>query len=189
MKKGEMNVFEVEVEISLGCYCFGGTVTETGYATLELTDEELQALIKLIKQSGTVDVSEMNLKDKLPEIYEKLDSACHEAALMAEAYHWLDRGWDDPVVFNPSEYIEYGEKELGYKYEYDESEFLDEDGNLDEDYLEDAKVQDFNEWLNNYKDSLEINERIEFMRRFIDIEVEGEPYKLLIPEEIIDMCD
>lgn len=188
MKKGEMNVFEVEVTICLGCYCFGGAVTETGYATIELTDEELKSLIVLIKESGTDDVKEMKLKDKLPEIYGKLDNAYREAALDAEEYHWLDRGWNDPVVFNPSDYVEYGEKELGYKFEYDESEFLDEDGKLDEDYLEDAKEQDFREWLDNYKDSLSRKESIEFMRRFIDIEVEGKPYEVRIPQEILDMC-
>ena len=189
MKKEDINVFEVEVTICLGCYCYGGAVAETGYATLELTDEELKSLIGLINESGTDDVKEMKLKEKLPEIYGKLDNAYREAALDAEEYHWLEYGWENSDVFSPYDHIEFGEKELGYKFEYDESEFLDEDGNLDEDYLEDAKEQDFREWLDNYKDSLSRKESMEFMRRFIDVDVQGEPYEVLIPEEIIDMCD
>lgn len=188
MKKGDINVFEVEVEICLGCYCFGGAVTETGFSTLELTDDELKSLIDLVNVSGTDDVGEMKLKDKLPEIYGKLDEACNEAALQAEAYHWLDRGWYDPNVFDHYEHIEYGENELGYKFEYEESEYMDEDGNLNEDELVDAKEEDFREWLNNYKESLEIDKQIEFMRRFIDIDVEGMPYEVQIPQEILEMC-
>lgn len=188
MKKGDMNVFTAEAQICLGFYCFGAAVTEKGFATLELTDEELQALIGLVNESGTADVEEMKLEDKLPGIYEKLDDACNEAALNAEAYHWLERGWADPNVFNPSDHIEYGEKELGYKFEFDESEYMDEDGNLDEEELEYAKKEDFEGWLNHYKNSLGRNDRIEFMRRLIDLEPQGMPYKIRIPKEILEMA-
>ena len=185
MKQEKMNVFVVKATICLGYYCTGAAVTESGFATLELTDEELKSLTEVIKSSGTVDVEEMGLKERLPEIYKKLDDAYREAATAAEEDHWLEVGWENGDVFNPSDYLEYGEKELGYKFEYDESDFMDEEGEIDEDYLEEAKMEDFSDWLTSYKDSLEDDERRKFMKKFIDVDVQGVDYEVEIPEEIL----
>ena len=149
----------------------GGAIDSCGESTLELTEEKVDSLMELIERKGTADMEELELEVALAEVYAKLDSSCLEASLDSEEYHWLECGWENPDVFSSYDHIEFGEKELGYKFEYDESEFLDEDGKLDEDYLEDAKEQDFREWLDNYKDSFSRKESMEFMRRFIDVDV------------------
>lgn len=189
MEQNKNHIFTVEAEVCLGFTCGGASVCETGEATLELTDEELQSLIKLINESGTSDVGQMKLKKRLPEIYDKLDEASCQAASNAEEDHWLEYGWENPDVFRPSEHMEFGEKELGYKFEYDENDFLDEDGILDEDDLEEAKMEDFCEWLTKYKDSLNDEERRKFMRQFVEVDLQGVEYNVQIPEEILVLCD
>ena len=189
MEQEKKHIFTVKAEICLGFHCFGGSVTDTGSAPLELGDEELKTLIDFINHSDTVDVEEMGLEEKLPNIYGKLDDAYSEAARLAEEDHWLEAGWHNRDVFDPLDYLEFGEKELGYKFEYDESEFMDEDGKIDEDELEDAKMEDFPIWLTNYKDSLKGEERRKFMRQFIEVDPLGVEYEVKIPEEILDMCD
>ena len=166
----------------------GGAVDSCGESTLELTEEKVDSLMELIERKGTADMEELELEVALAEVYAKLDSSCLEASLDSEEYHWLECGWENPDVFSPYDHIEFGERELGYKFEYDESEFMDEDGEIDEDDLEDAKMEDFPDWLTNYKDSLEGEERRKFMKKFIDVDVPRVGYKVTIPKEILDMC-
>lgn len=189
MEKEQNHIFTVYANVCMGYTCGGGAMRQTGKATMELTDEELKSLIKLINESGTSSVGKMKLKKRLPAIYDKLDEAYWQAASNAEEDHWLEFGWECRDVFRPSEHMEFGEKELGYKFEYDENDYLDEDGNLDEDDLECAKMEDFCEWLTRYKDSLKDEERRKFMRQFIEVDPQGVEYEVQIPEKILDLCD
>ena len=189
MEKENMNVFVVKTKVFIGVRCFGAAVTKTGEAILELTDEELKALVDLINETETTDVEEMELEEKLPEIYDKIDEANLKAACIAEEDHWLEDGWGNPDVFEPTDYLEYAEKELGYKFEYNPEDYVDEDGELDEDTLEDEKIENFQEWLTNYKDALQGEERRDFMRQFINVEIDDVDYKITIPQEIIDMTN
>lgn len=189
MEQKQNHIFTVITEVCLGCHCWGGAEYEAGEATLELTDDELNALVALINKTGTFNVKKMKLETRLPEIYEKLDDACHQAASNAEEDHWLEYGWENRDVFDPRDALEYAETELGYKFEYDEKDFLDEDGHLDEDELEEAKMEDFSEWLTKYKDSLKDEERRIFMRRFVAVDLQGVDYKVELPEDILLWCD
>ena len=186
MEMENMNVFAVEAKVCLGFTCFGASVTATGHANLELTDVELQALVDLINESSTADVEDMGLAEKLPEIYEKIDNVCLQAAMNAEESHWLEEGWRTLEIFDPADYIEYGEQELGYKFEYDPKDYTAEDGEFFEDELEDDKIENFYEWLTNYKDSLEEEARRDFMRKFINVELDDVEYQVEIPRDIID---
>lgn len=185
-----MKKFTIFKDVCLGFTCWGGAVGSCGEATLELTDEELDALIALIEQKGTADVEELRLEEVMPEVYDKLDAACREAARNAEEDHWLEYGWGNPDCdFDDVMALEIAEKEYGYKFEYNEEDFLDNDGNLDEDAVEDEKMEHFSEWLEDYKDSLEGEKKREFMRRFVAVDVDDVAYKVEIPEDIVCMCD
>lgn len=184
-----MPEFTIFKDVCLGFTCWGGAVGTCGEATLDLTDEELDALVALIEEKGTADVEALDLEEALPEVYAKLDDACLEAARNAEEDHWLEYGWENPDCFHPEDAMEKAEKEHGYKFEYKEEDFLDEEGKLDEDALEEAKMDHFCEWATDYKDSLDGEKKREFMRLFVDVDVDSVDYEVEIPEDILCMCD
>ena len=70
-----MMEFKIYKDACLGYTCWGAPVNSCGEAILELTDEEVDALVELIERKGTADIEELNLADALPEVYEKLDAA------------------------------------------------------------------------------------------------------------------
>lgn len=65
-----------------------GAVTEDGTGTVELSDEEVDTLVRLMQEMGTADVEELELEDRCPEIFEKLDDAYRGMAWRAEELHW-----------------------------------------------------------------------------------------------------
>lgn len=190
MKDENINEFKIFKDVSLGFYCEGGDESACGEAMLVLTNEELDALVALIKKKGTADIDELELDEEMPEVYAKLDAGCLAAARVAEEDYWLEYGWEDPDCFNPEDAMEKVEKEYGYKFEYKEEDFRDKDGNVDESEIEDAKLEHFTEWATNYKDSLrDDEERRKFMRLFVSVDVSDVDYEVEIPEEIVWMCD
>ena len=86
---------------------------------VELSDDEVQILINLMKEKETYDVSELNIEELHPEIYEKLADTCDSVAwnvALAEAArdaHYYDE--DDTFLDKLQEYCE-------SEYNYDESQ-------------------------------------------------------------------
>ena len=185
-----MMEFKIYKDVCLGFTCWGGAVDSCGESTLELTEEEVDSLVELIERKGTADMEELELEVALPEVYAKLDAACLQAARNAEEDHWLEYGWENPDCgFDYVSAMKLAEEEYGYKFEYKEEDFLDGDGVLDEDAVEEAQMEHFCEWLTEYKDSLNGEKKREFMRRFVDVDVENVDYEVEIPEDIVSMCD
>ena len=87
-----MATYEFEVDICLG-FSHSGGVYNSGYGEVELSDEEVDQLVALMKGKDTSDVGEMDLEKELPEIYKKLDAAYRDAAYDAEEEHWLEEGY------------------------------------------------------------------------------------------------
>ena len=83
-----MAKFEIEYEQSLGL-SHSGEVTAKGKSFVELTDEEVEVLVSLIREKGTTDVEILELREKHPALYDKLDEAYHKMAYKAEELHWL----------------------------------------------------------------------------------------------------
>lgn len=85
---------------------------------VELSDDEVQILVNLMKEKGTYDVSELNIEESHPDIYNKLVETCDSVAwdvALAEAAreaHYYD---DDETFLD--ELQEYCESE----YNYDET--------------------------------------------------------------------
>lgn len=85
---------------------------------VELTDEEVDILINLMKQENTYNVEELNIEESHPDIYDKLMDTCDSIAFdiaLAEAArdaHYYDE--EDTFLDKLQEYCE-------TEYNYDES--------------------------------------------------------------------
>ena len=84
----------------------------------------------------------------------------------------------------------YCERECGFSFEYDDNEYLDENGKLDEERMGYAKSDAFRSWLGDYVRSLSDDDAADFFNEHMDagIEVDDVEYTVAIPKEIIQMA-
>lgn len=186
-----MAEFNFSCTIFLG-FSHCGEVTADGKGTVELSDEEVAALVVLMREKGSTDVNELNLEEVYPEIYEKLDDAFRDAAWTATLDHWYTTGFYEGVYeYDVDVLMEYCEYNCSFVFEYDESDYLDDDGEVDEDAVWDAKYDAFMEWLEPYIENLNPEERIAFLQEHMNAEVELSEdeldYEVDIPEDIKNM--
>lgn len=193
-----MALYSIDCEQVLGM-SHTGEVTTEGASTVELSDEEVDTLVRLIREEGTTDVEELELEERYPDIYEKLDEAYREMARDAELSHWVWEGYRNHYYeYDEEELMEYCEENLGFKFEYDEKDYYyddpedlpeGEEPEIDEDSLMWDKQQAFDNWLDEYLESLPDNEAVSFMGEHMnaDVTVEGPgDYTVEIPQAIID---
>jgi len=178
-----MAKYTIECEQCLGISHDGAVYTD-GEGTVELSDEEVTTLVQLIRQKGTSDVEELDLKSSHPDLYAKLDKAYHDLAQHAETMHWLWEGYGNGYYeYDEDELMDYCEQELDFTFEYDEEDDLDE-----EEIRYDAKLHAFRSWLDDYLHSLSDEEVLSFMNEHMDACIEDEEveeYTVSIPEAII----
>lgn len=192
-----MALYSIESEQCLGMTHFGGAVTVNGESAVELSDEEVDILVKLIKEKNTVNVDELDIATTHPDLYEKLDDAYCEMANDAEELHWLWEGYNNGYFeYDSEKLMNYCERELGFKFEYDEKDYyLDdpedlEDGeepDIDEDRIEEDKYEAFSEWLNDYVNELPDKEAKSFFYEHMnaDLDMDNVEYSVEIPAAII----
>ena len=187
-----MPKFDIEVEICLG-YSHCGGVYNDGCGEVELSDNEVEQLVILMKEKGTSDIEELELQDVLPEIYKKLDDAYSAVAYKAEEEHWIEEGYyhDECHQYEDADMIAYLKEKGAWNFEYEEEEFKDEDGEIDEEALFDAECDYLHqEALDDYLAGLYGEERYDFLRNKVGIEVDvfGCDYEVAIPSEIIALA-
>lgn len=184
-----MAKYEIELEQFIGMSHSGCESTD-GYGTVELSDEEVQALVSLIREKNTTDVDELELRERYPAIYDKLEDACRTIAYEAEETYWLYVGYKDGAFdYDTDELMDYCEENCGFKFEYDPDDYLDDDDELDEDWLSDDKSDAFDEWLNEYVDGLSTEEMKSFFYEHMNpgLDLDNVEYEIVIPDEIIAM--
>ena len=191
-----MALYSIESEQCLGM-SHHGAVTVNGESAVELSDEEVNILVKLIKEKGTTDVEALDLENLYPDIYEKLDEAYSDMAYRAEEIHWLWEGYNNGYFeYDSEKLMDYCEKELGFEFEYDVKDYyLDdpedleegEEPEIDEDMLEEDKSDAFSEWLDDYLSDLSDDEARDFFYNHMDadLNMDGVEYTVGIPEAII----
>ena len=187
-----MATFDIELEICLG-YSHSGGVYNEEYGEVELSDEEVSQLVNLMKEKDSSDVEDLDLEENLPEIYKKLDEECREIANQAEEEHWLDEGYYHLECHNydDAEMIAFLKEKDAWDFEYDEEEFKDEDGEIDEEALLEAQSEYLHgEALDDYLAGLDGDERYDFLRNKvgIDVDVSDCEYEVEIPSEIIALA-
>lgn len=194
-----MAEFDITTEICLGYHCCGSGEYTEGVGTIELSDEQVNQLVSIIKANdGETDIKTLGLKEKHPDIYEALDEAFSEMTREAEYRYWVLNGYDNGYYEEPDDFVESFENEGLFKYEPDldalrEELGLEEDEEIDEDDLEDAKREAFDEWLEGYVNSLDEDEKVAFIidhygSSVVDTDGLGEDYEIAIPQEIVDMA-
>ena len=191
-----MALYSIESEQCLGM-SHHGAVTVNGESAVELSDEEVDILVKLIKEQGTTDVEELDLENLYPDIYEKLDDAYRDMAYNAEEMHWLWEGYNNGYYeYDVYELMDYCEKNLGFSYEFKPEEYFDED-DLEyykedpesyEDEIEEAKSEAFSEWLDDYVSGLDDDEARDFFYEHMDadLNMDDVEYTVEIPQAIIN---
>lgn len=170
-----------------------GSVTADGSGTVEFTDEEVAKLVEMIRQYDSDDLEVLNLKETCPEIYEKLEQAHRDAAYQAEYMHWLKEGYDEGCYgYDQEELMSYCEEECGFYFEEEPEDFMDEDGDFDEEAYEESKYDAFVEWLDDYIYSLDDEEFVDFLVNHMNAEVDmsswSEDYTVSLPPAIIEMA-
>ena len=187
-----MPIFSIDTETVLGISHSGEVIAE-GEGTVELTDEEVQQLIDLIRENGgETDVDKLNLQEKYPEIYETLDEAYRETAMEAEYNHWViegyENGWYETEL---DEMVKKCEEKYGFHFEYDPKDYLNKEGtDIYEDRLYDDLQDAFYEWVDNYRGPLDEQEDAAFLSDVfcLEPEVDDVDYDVKIPPAIIKMA-
>jgi len=182
-----MAEYKIECEQCLG-FSHSGPVYTEGESTVELSDEEVATLVKLIQEKNTTDVDKLDLKSSHPNLFKKLDDAYCKMARHAEYMHWLWEGYENGYYeYDEEELMSYCGRECGFSFEYDENDYLNDNGELDEEELGYAKSDAFTSWLDDYVRSLSDDDAADFFNEHMDagVEVDDVEYTVAIPEEII----
>ena len=191
-----MALYSIESEQCLGM-SHHGAVTVNGESAVELSDEEVDILVKLIQEKNSTDVGDLDLETLHPDIYKKLDEAYSDMAYRAEEIHWLWEGYNNGYFeYDSEKLMDYCEKELGFEFEYDVKDYyLDdpedleegEEPEIDEDMLEEDKSDAFSEWLDDYLSDLSDDEARDFFYNHMhaDLNLDDVEYTVEIPLAII----
>ena len=89
--------------------------------------------------------------------------------------------------YDEEELMNYCERECGFSFEYDENDYLNDKGEIDEEELGYAKSDAFTSWLDDYVHSLSDEDAAEFISEHMgaEVEVDDVEYTVAIPAEII----
>lgn len=185
-----MAIYYFSDEVSMG-FSHCGEVMADLEGQIELTDEESAQLVALMQEKKSCDVAEMGLKERYPDLYERLEEAWYDAAYTAELAHWHREGFlNGYCEFDLDEVMEHCEAHCGYTFTFDPEEhcLLEPD---DEEQLEELRREHFEAWLEEYVTTLSNEEVIEFCSEQLNSEVEdvtdpeGVEYEVAIPYELI----
>lgn len=182
--------FNIENEICLGISHFGA-VTTKGKGILELEDNEVSLLINIIKEKKTSDVSELGIEESHPDLYEKLRQAYYDMAYRATRQHWLWEGYRNGYFeYDNDELKSYCKENCGFYFEYDEENYTDEEGDVDEDSIEEEENEAFSEWLDDYVAGLDDDKACEFFYNHMnaDLNLNNINYEVEVPEAIVEMA-
>ena len=187
-----MKRFEFNCTAFLG-YSHCGCVTADGHGSVEISEADVDTLISLIRESGSTDIEEIGLEERHPDLYKILDEAYYEAALDATIAHWYMTGFQEGIYeYDVEELMEYCREHHGFEFEYNEEDYLDEDGELDEETLQDDMQKGFFEWLEDFVYGLETDEMVEFLSEHMNADVDTTDmdvdYQVEIPEGIIELA-
>ena len=188
--------YPIECEQFYGMSHSGG-VFRNAQGEVELSDDEANQLVQLMRYLNTSDVEELELETTLPEIYTKLydacDAMCDEAAFN-EA--WLDAYWNawsgadggNTVEYDIDQMMYYCEDHCGFSYDGEET---------DEDYYE-KKAEAFEKWLDHYLHTAPDADVLTFFEQnmelliddcdFVDPSAVEYNVTVLIPQTIIEMA-
>lgn len=170
-----MAKYSIESELFLGM-SHSGAVTTCGENSVELSDEEVNILIDLIRVKKSTDVDELNIEESHPDLYEKLREAYYNLAYDAEETHWLWEGYKNGYFeYDKKELMNYCKSNCGFSFEYSKDDYTD------------AVLDAFKKWLDDYLNGLSDKEVKDFFYNHMNagLELDDIEYSVEIPEAII----
>lgn len=198
-----MKEFPIFFEICLGYHCCGCGEYVGAEGSVQLEESQVDQLVALIKDNGgETDIDKIRLKEKYPDIYSALEEAYSDAAGTAVYRHWLIEGYECGYFDEPEGIMEAMEADGLFKYKPEEVEDVDEIGGdeIDEDITTEdeisyAKEDAFEDWKEEYFDSLSEDEQVAFIEKYYGKDLvneygpDGGEYSIEIPQEIIDVAN
>jgi hypothetical protein len=191
-----MALYSIESEQCLGM-THSGAVTVNGERAVELSDEEVDILVKLIKEIGTTDVEALDLKNLYPTIYKKLNDAYRDMAYDTKE---MDLLWDGfcsgSFECDFWELMDYCEKNLGFYFflnpkDYfsdEELAYFKENPESYEEIIDEAKSEAFGDWLIDYVFDLPDDKARDFFynQMHAKLNLDKVEYTVGIPQAIIN---
>ena len=146
-----MALYDFETTVYLG-WGHSGEVSTTGTGQIELSDEDVELLVRLMKENRTSEYSKLKLSRRYPKLYNRLRRKYRKLAFETERHHWLIEGLDEGECdYDEENLMEYclmnGEFTLpDYYYDYEDET---DDEKIKEEYLEQA-LEEFRSWFSDY---------------------------------------
>lgn len=187
-----MAKFKYPIDVTV--FCIYSDESTTGEVEVELSDKEVEDIIKLIHETDTTDVESMELEEHLPEVYKKLEDACSSAAIRAAYTECLKDGYyNNFYEYNTRDVMHYCECNCGYEFKIDNSKYSGAEPDEIYDLIEDDKLEDFSNWLKNYINSSSDIEVIKLIEKQMggSAELQGDEteYDIELPPAIIEMAE
>ena len=188
-----MPTFPIDLNLYFGTAHYGD-VTADGYGEVELSDEDVQKLVNLIRENGgETDVEKLQISEKYPDIFSTLDDAYYELASQTAYIHWVNAGYDNGWYELSDDEIAENCEAFGFKFEFDPDEFKGEDGVFDEDAMKEAKSEALYRWIKEYRSPLNDYDDALFLAEVFNLEPEDYngnlDYSVELPDEIIAMAN
>ena len=190
-----MSLYSIESE-KVSEMTHTGEVTVGGERAVELSDEEVDILVKLIKEKGSTDVRILDLENLCPAIYEKLDHAYRDMAYKAEEIRRLwDGYYNGCYEYDFFELMDYCEKNLGFTFFVNPEDYFDDDYKENpepyEEIIDEAKSEAFFDWLNDYVEDLSDDEARDFFYTHMHAKVDLDhvDYTVGIPQAVINKAE
>ena len=193
-----MQSFEFSTEVCLGYHCSGRGEYVEAKGSFSLEEEDVHALVKLIRdKGGKTDIVELDLIGSLPNIYETIHEAYRDAVAEATTNHMILEGYRNGYFEENDGVIESLEEEGLFKFDPDlealrEDLGLDEDDEISDEDIEDAKEEAFEEWKDEYFNSLSEEDQVFFIERYYIVNTDNSTddydINLEIPQEIVDLA-
>ena len=183
--------YSIDATYCLG-YSYCGEEVAFGSGYVDLTDEETNTLVALVKEKQTRDVEELNIEDTHPDLYEKLEKAYYNMKFMA----WVEEGINNGGIV-PSEdedLMEWCKQNAGFAYDPNKKTEAEDD--YDEDELEETDKECFqfdewfSEWLSGYIKTLDNDQAFDFFCDHLSshVDLSLSEVKVKIPCKILEMA-
>ena len=193
-----MQSFDFSTEVCLGFHCSGCGEYVDAEGSFTLEDEDVNALVQLIRDhNGETDIEALDLENALPNVYETIREAYRDAVAEATMNFWILNGYLNGAFEENDGIMDALEEEGLFKFEPDldairENLGLDEDDEISDDDIEEAKEQAFEEWKDEYFDSLSEDDQISFIESYycVDVDNSTDDYEITleIPQEIVELA-
>lgn len=193
-----MKTFDFNTEVCLGYHCNGCGEYIDAEGSFSLEEEDVNALVQLIRDhGGEADIEKLGLESALPNVYETIREAYSDAAAEATRKNWLLEGYRNNYFEEDCNVMDVLEEEGLFKFEPDldalrEDLGLDEEDEITDEDIEEAKQEAFDEWKEEYLGSLSEEERFSFIEKYYaaDADYSSDYYEvtLELPQEIVDLA-